>query len=1332
MMANNPPRGNPFSEQGVSKYPPVAPLVGQIEVHERIQDMLDVMGSENGSCFRAIFGDWGIGKTRLAHELVAEICGKSRGWIIRQPDGKVDRTFLLGSLQETGILPIFTTFADVLKSPEEGIDLRSALAKAVCVALEGMAKSSGRDFQVKMANDIQQAITLINPGFDFDELGYLASNESTPIVPRANNSFKYLQNHAASSGEVVIKKLLVIIDEIETVSEFTPANTAEEKRVQEYPIEAIDIKTLFSAIKEEAGQSTLPNISFLLLCSPGVRRVASIEANARRLKEATLEKATGEDLMQLLDSLKADGYLSTYPGDLPQSAFLAADRNFGWFSYIMYPVYRRLYEGKVDEEDYDVLRQVSTQIGKTFKSSLINDLNESRELKDRLARIVYHQIPASLSHLGISEDSRQTLIEFNDPFGIKVVGEVFISQITRDDLIRDLRASDYKEEDAHSIKLVGEGSTFDPSLLLSKFSTYASNHSNCYLIFTSSSEFPNQVRFLTNDELTDKTILTIHQIFQKYRVKSEPILLAPTVTFLLKFNERWASSGVRAWLSDLQWENLEKMIKDLSTTEARLKVCQGISKVLFDSPPRSQTLRGVSSPYLCLKLSDGERLSVTKESAIAILYASDVNTVIQDLKEIYKNTPIPVLLLFSSDEKLTDWRHELVTSHLQHLAALAITRVVEVGNREYEFLQKYSYRDENPGFPSGDVRERGRDQRSEYRREWERAIEGWFKYLEEQGYLLQPLVDQTAKFPNLKRAYPLLAEGKNKNQIAAMEGGGPLLTTIDTLLMQIASGNILKIFADNTGALFFSNVFARILDITTIPHKSEEIADKLFYKRPSGSGFTGQKTASVVVEQILELLEEIGLVEKADGNRYQTVDTQRLGGYLTKARNELGDFSVLPSGFVKDVRNLSAPFKQLAFQLKVNEDQLKLLQNDLVNASERLPSLNLDTPKIVPADQQAFLSAASSVRSIRSQAAKVFREPAENIPPIDPQTLSANIQTAAADTEYQSYSVDYRVRFLKDLSTALEEKRRIVQALIHAINEKLIKSYSHNSDGSGFPIRPLESLLNQASQDLAEQDIILESDLLTPEISANLKNYMMAGELDKAFQRISLYTNWFGDTYTSSYTNQFVRAHTAWQSVIIKSNDLKDLWKKACEYFEADPDKIRWVNPELEIRQEEVTERVANFDHEFLNDYPKPRIKDLQDEVIETETLITSLIEDTNLAIVNGQNEIKEEINKTTYSALVRLAERLGKPLLVSDNIVLSEKRHIDQHQKVTVLAKQAQDRGIQLLGDENLYNIFVDIFKNGQNHDGEYWKAKYGIPVLEELQKKKAIDLKMEIKVNV
>jgi len=1322
---------NPFSEQGVSQYPPAAPLVGQLKVYERIQDLLKIMLEEKGSCFRAVYGDWGIGKTRLAHELIASACDKSRGWIVPQVDGHPKRTTLLAPLEKSGILPVYVTFADILQAREEGIELHTALPKAVCVALKALAKAEGYGLRVIMAQDLQKQIRGINPLFSFEQLHY-SLQDNTPYESRARKAFEYIQQNTAKAGQPGITRLLVIIDEVETASEFTPANTAEERRTQEYPVEAMDIKTLFSAIKEEAGQTSLPGISFMLLCSPGVRRVATIEANERRLKEAVLEKATGEDLHNLLHALTDEGYAVNFPGDLARAAFFAADRNFGWFSYIMFQVYHQLQSGSAPLQDYEFLQQVSSRIGKIVKPGMVEDLSEDKEFKDHLQRVVYHQLPASPHQLGIPEQSVEKLLDYTHPYGIKVIGEVYPVQMDSDRLIRALIEKGYREESAQSTRLLGQGSEpFEPRDLLARFSTFAGPQPGVYLVYTSLGEFANQIRFLTPDDLSDETIMTLQAIFLSQRLPGSVRFIAPTVTFLQKFNQRWAGIGASVWLPDQTWEMLDKRIKEMSASQTRQRICVGAAKTLYSPlPAKTNPIPKVKSQHLITTLSDSDILSVTQSNSLVILYAYDPSETLNDLVEIRKNYNSPTLLIFASDEKLRAWRSELAVQHQSTFGVMAIPRVIEVASREHEYLLRYSFRDDPDGFSATEVRERGSQQRQEYQKIWQSEFNNWFEALKESGYLLKPLTDNISKYNNLRKAYPRLAAGDTKEQIATMDGGAALRSSIDDIFMQYSSGNTLQIFSNQFGLLYFPNIFARILDKLETPLKPEDLANMLVYQKQNKAGFNSPKHASVVVEQILGLLSEIGLVEKSDDGKFAAVDAQSLGRKLTKARNQLGESGATPSNYFSDVHKFSEPFKQLAFKLGIGEARLKLLSDELDASIAQLKNLDLNSQKKVPAQQEAFLNVASQARQVSRSAKKVFD--GTKPPEIDPNTISEHIQKVAADSDYTTYSVEYRLDLLRNLQKAIEEKKLVLIIEIGRIRAELTKKYSLNKDGSRFPLTPLTRILDIAEQDIKEQAVALPAELKTEELGANLNTYMLAGEMDKAFKRLNRYTSWLPATIPGSYPAQFISLYQTWQGVIELGISLSATKKNAEEYFEGDPDQNTWLPEEYMRRAGEQLDYLQDFANQFEETYPNPTLANLQEETKSSREILIELNTQLAKGLQDGKNEITSEITSTSYSPLLVLCQRLKQLARVSDNTVWSEKQHILQHTAVQTLEQNARKRGAELLGgDPNWFEKYLEVYKDYRaGAKGDYLAKKYSPDVLKQLEKFGAI--KLEIQVNI
>src|SRR4030042_1831846 len=74
---------NPWSKNGVALYPPKYPVVGQSRVFNALVNFRQQF-SEQGdlSRFFVMIGDWGLGKTRIGYELVAEATGRIDEWLL--------------------------------------------------------------------------------------------------------------------------------------------------------------------------------------------------------------------------------------------------------------------------------------------------------------------------------------------------------------------------------------------------------------------------------------------------------------------------------------------------------------------------------------------------------------------------------------------------------------------------------------------------------------------------------------------------------------------------------------------------------------------------------------------------------------------------------------------------------------------------------------------------------------------------------------------------------------------------------------------------------------------------------------------------------------------------------------------------------------------------------------------------------------------------------------------------------------------------------------------------------------------------------------------------
>lgn len=85
-----------WSAGGVSTYPLRHPIVGQGTFFRTFKQFIHVIDQESDEFAHvfAIIAQWGIGKSRLAYELISQINGMSRGWYIRNPEGSLSKADL--------------------------------------------------------------------------------------------------------------------------------------------------------------------------------------------------------------------------------------------------------------------------------------------------------------------------------------------------------------------------------------------------------------------------------------------------------------------------------------------------------------------------------------------------------------------------------------------------------------------------------------------------------------------------------------------------------------------------------------------------------------------------------------------------------------------------------------------------------------------------------------------------------------------------------------------------------------------------------------------------------------------------------------------------------------------------------------------------------------------------------------------------------------------------------------------------------------------------------------------------------------------------------------
>jgi hypothetical protein len=332
---------NPWNEYGVSAFPPGAPMVGQEAVHRHLSGALANFQPRPGASawFGLLTSTWGGGKTRTAHELVAQSVGQSAGWIDRT--GTRLAPVLKPDFAD-GVLPVMISYKRVIRQVEavEGrrlgfMDWIPRVSLAALLALKDDAApelKAVRDHLQTFKSAVARALR------ELQALGDSARER--------NGVTGFLQVMQANG----LNRLLVIVEEVEDPTEIRnkPGGLRGEEAYQ--PIKDTYLDVIPEVLKSDSVRQEFPNLGFLLLCSPAVHAaVEKISSQARRHYPLPIGRNTVADLCGYLAYLRREKpQIPEYSEALIRAAYVAVDRNMGWFNVLMYSVHRLWVEGEHD------------------------------------------------------------------------------------------------------------------------------------------------------------------------------------------------------------------------------------------------------------------------------------------------------------------------------------------------------------------------------------------------------------------------------------------------------------------------------------------------------------------------------------------------------------------------------------------------------------------------------------------------------------------------------------------------------------------------------------------------------------------------------------------------------------------------------------------------------------------------------------------------------------------------------------------------------------------------------------------------------------------------
>ncbi|HVA48998.1 MAG TPA: hypothetical protein VNH11_21730 [Pirellulales bacterium] len=470
-----------WAATGVSGYPLSHPIVGQTRFYQQFEHFIHLVDDEAEKFAHvfAVVAQWGIGKSRLAYELMSQINDTSQGWYVRDTAGQlVEASLFRNDADREQYLGLYIRYSQVA-TESHNIDnwFGYGLYKALLPLTKGHFDTSIRGQIAKEAYD-----RLLVKGFDENKLAAaleVAAHHSDEqlyddpdLVTRlCQAAYDYLRKFG-------VKYLLIALDELETAAE--AATYGLEVGDLKY-LDGRAIKLIGKAIKEEDPRGKLPWLRYVALCSPAIgNELRDIRSTARRFEIVELAQNPFADVSSFVELLKNDGRLAeAYPAGLVEAAYAMSGGNFGWFNVVMANIDGVIAGRRARRETgsasagslFDETVRVSSRMGEyVLDHQAVAELNIGRDFLDAAKELLYGQLPVPL--VKWNDDQRQALLAATNEYGEPIAVLYQKVEWSDHDCGKALRAAKFnRDRDDYVLSEVDQ--PLDLTQLLANLSTYS-------------------------------------------------------------------------------------------------------------------------------------------------------------------------------------------------------------------------------------------------------------------------------------------------------------------------------------------------------------------------------------------------------------------------------------------------------------------------------------------------------------------------------------------------------------------------------------------------------------------------------------------------------------------------------------------------------------------------------------------------------------------------------------------------------------------------------------------------------------------------------------------
>lgn len=398
-----------WAATGVSDYPPRDPLVGQSRFFKRFQTFLHTVDHDDDRFAHvfAVEAEWGRGKSRLGHELVAQINDCSKGWFVRDEQGQLHDQQLFNSEAQDKYLALYIRYSQVASDYQNSDNW---FAFGLYQALLPLATQSFDDsIQSEIAKQAYERLmpfgftaALLAEALQLDKQHSEEDlyTDQTLVVELVQAAYEVLKRFG-------VQYVLVVLDELETVAEAATFGLEDE---QDKRLDGQAIRLIGKAIKEEDPRRKLPWLRYVALCSPLLgQQLREIQSVARRFELVELEHNAFADVSDYVACLLKDGKLGfDYPTGLVEAAYAMSGANFGWFNVVMANVDAVLSQYQQADRTIDDVGELFEAVlagsGRVAKHVLDKGAIEGIQTRDRALlgqcrSLLYGQLPVRLAEM---------------------------------------------------------------------------------------------------------------------------------------------------------------------------------------------------------------------------------------------------------------------------------------------------------------------------------------------------------------------------------------------------------------------------------------------------------------------------------------------------------------------------------------------------------------------------------------------------------------------------------------------------------------------------------------------------------------------------------------------------------------------------------------------------------------------------------------------------------------------------------------------------------------------------------------------------------------------